>query len=72
MQKVSQGEESLSSIDKQADSTSSTGQSNWADEFVGVKSEKTTQEPNLDLDWAEEFTNTNQTTDEKWAQEFTG
>nr|CAG4642479.1 EOG090X054E [Evadne anonyx] len=72
MQKVSHGEESLTSSDKLVDGTSSTGQSNWADEFAG-SSGITDQEPNLDLDWAEEFTfKTNQTTDEKWVQEFTG
>jgi len=73
MQKVSQGEESLTTTQKQTNgNTSNTGQNNWADEFAGPNSEITTQEPNLDLDWAEEFITTNQTVDEKWSQEFTG
>jgi len=73
MQKVSQGEESLTTTQKQTNgNTSNTGQNNWADEFAVPNSEITTQEPNLDLDWAEEFITTNQTVDEKWSQEFTG
>lgn len=72
MEKVSQGEESLTSSDKQVDGATKSGQPSWVDEFAGPSSEKEIQEPNLDLDWADEFTNTNQTTDEKWAQEFTG
>jgi len=71
MQKVSDGEETLHASVERVD-----GNSNWADEFTGSNSSaRAAVEPNLDVDWTEEFIETNQAsvpTDEKWAQEFTG
>nr|CAG4648627.1 EOG090X054E [Polyphemus pediculus] len=73
MQKVSTGETTLSAQENPGiikQTSIALGNSNWADEFVGQ------QEPNLDLDWAAEFSEKSQTAPrdvaEQWTREFTG
>lgn len=71
MHKVSQGEENLTTTDPRT--TAGYGNSNWAEEFIGV--EGITKEPqqSADQDWTKEFVaNPQPDLADEWTREFSG